>query len=193
MNGQFLASVILIFLGLCLIGVAAFILTKGKKKTGYLFLAAGILLACVSIVLILSIHTDPTAKAQSNNEPSEGIEAVIVDQADPLHNLGGQKLFHKEIQDANTADELYSRLTELPIMPSEMMHCPNDNGVTFTFDFQDGAGHRLHTVKLNATGCRQVKIDDEATRWMIDPKADDTRAYVLQVLGLKEEQFTGFH
>ncbi|CAM3813903.1 hypothetical protein COLU111180_09265 [Cohnella lubricantis] len=57
MNGQFLASVILIFLGLCFIAVSAMLLTKDKKKPGYGFLTLGVLLACASIILILAIDT----------------------------------------------------------------------------------------------------------------------------------------
>jgi len=195
MNGQFLASVILILAGLFLLAASAFLLTKGKKqKPGYVLLAMGVLLACASIVLILTLDTGGSgkAKAQPYSRSPGDIERVIVDQADSLHNLGGRKLFHKEIRDANIAGELYKRLTELPLMPTEIIYCPYDNGVTYTFDFLDAAGHHVHTVKMNATGCRQVYIDDGAARWMVDPKADDTSAYVLQVLGLKEDQFTGF-
>lgn len=196
MNGQFLASVILILLGLSLLGAAAFFLTKGKRrKPGYALLAMGIALACVSIVLILTLDTGESgkAKAKSYDGAVGAIEMVIVDQADPLHNMGGREMFHKEIRDANVASELYMRLTELPKMPDGIVHCPLDNGMNFTFDFRDAAGKSIHIVKVEATGCRQVQIDDGgAVRWMVGPKADGTLNYVRQVLGLKEDQFTGF-
>lgn len=191
MNGQFLTSLILIFAGLCLIGASAFILAKGRRRPGYAFLLAGFLLAIASIVLIMTLDTDRKSAAKPYNGPVGAVVRVIVDQADPLRNMNGQKLLHKEINDASVANELYKRLTELPEELKGFHSCPPDNGVTFTFQFEDAYGHPVHTATMRATGCRQVAIDHETALWMGDPKADATKAYLLQVLGLKADEFTG--
>ncbi|REE86248.1 hypothetical protein A8990_111145 [Paenibacillus taihuensis] len=143
-----------------------------------------ILFAAVLVIMSLS---SCSSSNQDQPVPEQDQPYLIVDRQDPLHNLSNGE-FERTIKDITAIQGIIDRLDALPAFPKDIVHCPLDNGVNYELQFKNIYQDR--GVTITATGCQQVKIDGEEY-WAMEPRGKGFRAFIMGVLGMTEQQYSG--
>lgn len=138
-------------------------------------------------VLALTLISSCSSSNEDQLEPDQAQPYLIAERHDPLHNSSNGE-FEQTIKDFGAIQGIIDRLDALPAFPQDIVHCPLDNGVNYELHFKNIYQDR--DITITASGCQQVTIDGKAY-WAMEPKGKGFRAYVMQVLGMTEQQFSG--
>ncbi|WP_040952057.1 hypothetical protein [Gorillibacterium massiliense] len=136
----------------------------------------------ITILILTMLLLSSCSITKVNQKPF-----LEVERNDPLNNLGKNASFNKTIDNVEQIKTLIDYIEKLPPFPKELIHCPMDNGVNYDLKFN--RIYNNNVVNVNATGCRQVKLNDKVYR-AIDPNGQEFRDYLIKILGLSEEEFT---
>jgi len=88
------------------------------------------------------------------------------------------RAFSRTIRDATTVRQLYQAAIALAKAPSGIINCPNDIGLVYQLNFQQGES--TQQMNLHASGCQFLSISQTDIR----QTTPSFRALVAHVIGL---------
>lgn len=145
------------------------------------------------ILLLITILMTACTQEQSTNHlvveiPNEFKPVSLqINREDSLKQI--KKIeFNENIHDSFEVRKLYALMKSLPPFPSEIMHCPMDNGLNYELIFTDQSTEVR--ANLHATGCQELTFNNR-TYWAMEPKGKGFRTLLMQLMGVQEIDFIG--